>query len=766
MAIAVLAFGGLAWDAADACSVDVTGRPYYDVEHDGHTRSNPDGTVYPGDALRYAFEYRFSGGNCISQRVHGVMDGGAVHDTGSDRHSAGNSGTVDGMAEILIPEAVDCLSDAFGGWAIDRGETGSCGSLQMTVSARERTCHTDDLGVTHCITVSRRDTARITPRIMAPITAVNLTERVILDTDLYNATNMDGTSYPWDPIAIEHEIDFMWSSEREGTVRFEYGRNFAPLVEEGGFACDESCEVELRHTEPPAGTGFHTHTRSAENGGGMYVYTAPDKTDAGRASMRYDVTVLNLDRPIATADAAIRKLVVLYEPVYGHYTYTVLNDGKKTPYDDGQAVVLRYGGSMGTGPDDTPGPHADRRSKINAFYPQTVGRSQYAALDDIVIDPGLLTWASAEWRPAGPAGAFLSTGQHAVFRHDGYGIIRFSQELAPYFIEGDAQYGGYENVTTTNLLASDFWAGNNSLILVNYTYQYPHTNLAAWFNMTAYGLTDFGKTRVDWAAPIGVIINPETHTHGRHSDFGEYDDGLIRVWMDDYLWAKAMHDTGDASFADAVANDTYAMAGSGSGAGHISVWMNKTSLLFVDGVADIYADGNGTVLDVPRYYTLDMQDRFTAWMLAGGQFSNITIPWEYDFDYNEVVNTNSGINIAHARLGGDDVWFKTGREFGIVDYVLVDGLPVEFTGDDCSSQCTFSAVPGEAHIEIYNIWGGSASFTLRAADAPPEHVSAEDVLLSDDRRFLILEVAAVAAVSYLIILALKRLRKNIDMRDS
>ena len=762
--IIVLAFGGLALDAADACSVDVFGRKYYDIEHDGHPRNNPDNTLYPGDAFTYSFEYRFYG-NCYAERVHGVRDSGAVRDeTENGPARVGNSGSIDGVAEIMVPEALDCLSNGLGGWSLEKGESQSCGGLQMSISAKERVVRTNELGETYIVIINHRDTASITPAIMAPVTAINLTERVIRDIDLYNATNIDWTSYPWDPVAIEHEIDFMWSAERNGTIAFEYERRFAPLVEEGGFTCDGACEVTLRYVDPPTGTGFHAHNRTAENGGGMYVYTAPSKTDAGRSSMRYDVTVLNIDRQLETADASISKLIVLYEPVYDHYAYTVLKDGGKTPYDDGQAVVLRYGGSMGTGPDDTSGLHEDRRSKINAFYPRTVGYSEYPEIDEVVLEPGRLRWGSAGWQPGGPDGAFSSNGPHAVFAKAGYGVVRFTQEIGQDFLEGANRYRGYENVTTNNLLASDFWAGNDSLLLVNYTYQYPHAYMAAWFHITAYGASDYNIPYIDWSAPVGVIIYPDAYTHDRHSDFEEYDDGLIRVWIDDYLWAKTMHDTGDESFADAVANDTYVMAGSGSGTGKIAVWMNKTTLEFVEGVADLYSDGAQSILDIPRYYTFDMPAQFSAWVIVDERFRNVTIPWEYYFDYHEVANTNGGLDVPHARQGGDEVWFRTGTEFGIVDYVLVDGLPAVFYGNDCSDGCTFSSVPGTVDIDIVNIWGGNASFTLRAADAPPEHVGAEDVLLSDDRWFLILTVITTAAAIYFIIRVLKRLQNDTERR--
>ena len=184
---------------------------------------------------------------------------------------------------------------------------------------------------------------------------LNLTERVLRDTDGYNATNRDHTSYAWDPIAVRHDVDFAWKEERSGTITFGYDRTFGGLVEDAGHECGEPCMVTLEPPANPVSIGFMPYGLEAGNGDGMYVYTAPSLDEAGLHGIHYDLTVYNLNRTIATNSSDTSRLVVEYEPSYTYYPYTVLADSQRWAYDDRHGIALNYLGSGGTGPDDTPG---------------------------------------------------------------------------------------------------------------------------------------------------------------------------------------------------------------------------------------------------------------------------------------------------------------------------------------------------------------------------------------------------------------------------
>ena len=322
-----------------SCSLNVNGDIDYEATTpDNLPRSNPNDTVYPGDAFLYSFDYRFSSG-CIGARVGSVTSHDAVESEDEDRSGrVGRSGSVEGTGVILIGESLECIEE----W--ENSRTGRCGWLEIKISAKERRCSTNEEGVTRCWYVTKRDSARVYPAILAPDVILNLTERVLRDTDDYNATNRDHTSYVWDPIAVRHDVTFAWKDERSGTITFVYDRTFGGLVEDAGHECGEPCMVTLEPPANPVSIGFLPYGLEAGNGDGMYVYTAPSLDEAGLHGIHYDLTIYNLNRTIATNSSDTSRLVVEYEPSYTYYPYTVLADSKQWAYDDRHGIALNYWG--------------------------------------------------------------------------------------------------------------------------------------------------------------------------------------------------------------------------------------------------------------------------------------------------------------------------------------------------------------------------------------------------------------------------------------
>ena len=729
------------------CSLNVNGDIDYNATTpDGLPRSNPNDTVYPGDAFLYSFDYRFSSG-CIGARVGSVTSHDAVESEDEDRSGrVGRSGSVEGTGVILIGESLECIEE----W--DSSRTGRCGWLEIKISAKERRCSTNDEGVTRCWYVTKRDSARVYPAILAPDVMLNLTERVLRDTDGYNATNRDHTSYVWDPIAVRHDVDFAWNDERSGTITFVYNRTFDGLVEDAGHECGEPCMVTLEPPANPVSIGFLPYELEAGNGDGMYVYTAPSLDEAGLHGIHYDLNVYNLNRTIATNSSDTSRLVVEYEPSYTYYPYTVLADSQQWAYDDRHGIALNYLGSGGTGPDDTPGLHSERRSKINAFDAVTVIVPDIGNLPTNVTDPSLLEWGSARGPLSKPGGPFLSLGDHAMFYYGGYGTIRFSQTLTDMLDKYTREL--YNNVTTTNTLISDSWAGSASNLLLTYNYTYPPAVFAIWFNVTA-----------ESGAPLSVrMLEPDVIIDGDGLVDGEelgYRESA-NIMIDDYLEAKTMHDTGDATFANIVLNDTYSMENTMTGSGTIAMWNNKTIVEVSDVTAEIqgYDPSWIGILDMPRHVTLALPSIATFEVEAGGIIRNFTVSIDTEFGHHEFIilgNATSETGHSHNRTS-EVVSFRLEEGFGAVREVLVNGIPTIHYGSICQELCTVNVGVEAANVTVLNHYGGVATFMVEPVEAhvpdrPEEFIEQNEITL-------IVLLATISLMTYIIVKVIRRI--NVD----
>ena len=726
-------------DAA-GCSVDVDGHiDYTATTPDGLPRSNPDDTVYPGDAFRYSFEYGFSG-RCIAPRVHGVTSQGIVYDTtGNGPRNVVGTGSIDGVGEILITESLECIKDQNGG----RHE--ACGHLGMTVSASERRCLTDEQGTTTCRLVTITDSDAVHPTILAPDVRVSLGDIALLDHDGYNTVNRDGSRYPWDPIPIRYGAEFEWRNERAGTIAFAYDKVFSPLELEAELECDHTCSKNLTQPASPVGTGFASQVFDGSNGDGVSVYTAPSHGEAGLHTIYYTVTVHNMGRPIASAENSTKRLVVLYEPAYKYYPYMVLADGRLWSYDNRQGVAIHYMGSAGTGPDDKPGLHQDRRSKINGFESSTIITSDFASVDDITTKSDFMRWSDVSESLRGEDGPFHSTGDHAVFYGSGYGSVRFAQNITDIIDEDSAFL--YKDVITTNTLKSDMWAGNESTDLFTYVYAYPHAIFSRWFNMTA-----------DSDVPLSIAFGPPEDAASLDDlDTGEF----VEIYLDDYIVEKIVHDTADDMFASIVLNDTYTTENLVERVQSLSVWVNKTTLSISDTIAAMYGYERSKtgILQVPMHHILSLPSDLTLRVMVGGIGRNVTIPFDLEYIYHErVFTTPQKVEYRRDGLDGTSsvVLFRTDEGFGPLETVTVNGTLAQHHGTICIEWCSVFVGSKAASVAVFNVYDGIIEFTVPAADsksseAPDEWVSAEIL-----HTFLM--IAAASGIMYLTIRAVQRVK--------
>lgn len=754
------------------CVMYVHGTILYDHTDDqGNPRHNPDHTLYPNDMASFRFAYSF-GEDCINPYVGMIRDepGDAIQVAGSrglqDGHVApGSSGSVSGDL-LVIPGAANACHGAPpeggggpDGYSSDFGVPRDCGDVSLSITAYTWVC-VPDVG---CYKVRIRDTARVTPPVVAPIVTVNTTRHMLLDPDGYPGVNLDLTYYPWDPIAVEHGAVFGHRDDRSGTITFRYDRSHPGLAEEGGFSCDAPCSWDLKPPGDPAGTGFLPYPGSYGNGGGIHAYTAPSGDGLGSRTISYMVTVENMGVPINSNRNHTGAMVVRYDPVFGYHPYTVLADGHRRAYDDRQGLAIRYEGSVGSGPDDDGLLHPDRRAKITDFHPVTVARSASALVEPMVLDPALLSWNST-WAPphtggyhqarqefagkvagsgALPDHPFHSTSgggcpasgtsghrpggcHHLMFIHAAHGAVRFSQEISEVILVDNA-HRWYDNVTTANGMASDGWAGHPGNIVFNYTYTYPHTELANSFRMTIHG--GGGMEEAAAGAPLRVAAVPYVITHDQHSDYTVPPGPSTRmgVMLDQYILAKVLRETGDQTIAGMAASETYGMVQEAEGAGGMAVSINKTALEFWTGALRV--SGYGDLLEMPVHEALEHEATTTFILEAGEASRNLTIPYGYDTGYHERIYLGDGMMPDVRRTGPGTAEFSVPYQFGTVSGVTVSpDTDMALEGECHEDPCGIPVGREGGTVTIRNAWGGTAAGTIppydgaAAAENPSDHL--------------------------------------------
>lgn len=746
---------------ADACSVSLDGRQKVAL-HGGEPRSNPDGSLYPGDAFRYEFEYHFSA-DCISPKFHGVRASGALIDEdGNGLARVGRSGTISGTALVDPDEGVACASGSPTSGRPD------CGKLEAEISAKERVCRTILVGndtSTVCWHRYHGDSAAISPRVVPTQIELTLERRALKDADGYDTVNLDGTYYVWDPIGVRHIADFKWKGERAGTISFDYAISSGSLAVEAGHECAEpNCQVAVSQPERPAGNGWIAVNEELGNGDGMYVYTASTPGDTGLHALHYEVTVKNLGSAIGGDVAQMEVEVAPYRPVFDSYAYTVLEEGSDRAYDSGHAVALRYFGSCDGGI-----LHEERRGKISSYSADTVSRSQAAVNPPLTIPPDLLDWLSIEeigrakeslagysarcedGSSRGDAGfdsaargSLVSLGEHATFVKSGYAKITFGQEIADLLLGPENANRWYHNTTTVNTLASESVGGQAALNLTSYVYQYPHDELGFWVNATAYK-----NGEVDETVPLALTVGPSLR--GGAEATGEY------------LAGKALYDTADEGFAHVVREDVPPTSHAASGDGRVSVWTIKPTVAFsgetaslVTGLAEVLPEGAGRY-DVALYDVWKLPTGIEMTLQAADRSLSLAMPVFHGGGHHEAVDINEYAEIPSYRTGADgqgrEAWFTTPHGFGPV-WAEVNGGGREFVGS-CADGCTVTVGHGPASVTLQNQWNGTATFSVPRASVQEDPGSIEEYLVGDVLEYVIF-VAAIGGTFYLVVRSVKR----------
>ena len=783
---------------------------------DGNPRNNPDGTLYPGDAFYYAFYYGFSG--CIGQYVAAPVS--AYRDI-----LAQPSGHSSGTGYVSTGATSSCFGATGGTDELGRfGRTSTCGGISKTVYGFELHCSGSGKD-RKCRIFVRSATAVVVPRVKAPVVEVDLHEHTLTDSLGYPAANRDMTNYVWDPIAVEHEAAFAHRDEREGTITFEYDRSFGPLKELGGFERDArgTGALEYGPVDPDTkGLEFRPYRQAVHNGGGMYAYAAQDDLAIGEHTVSYTVRVLNEGRQINTHSNSTAQLVVSYEPRYDHHPYPVLADMRQYAYDDRHAVAMLYHGSHGGGAGDVPETHPDRRSMLAGFNQTTRVGSSALPGEARALDPALMEWDGTAHINGTDEDPFRSLGEHAMFLTRGYGVLRLAQEASGLVVDRPGANRWTDLVWTENSVTAGEFAGSMNHSNFNYTYAYPPEPMAGAYTMKAYGRGGeegggescpprgrcppryaVGPSTVDADAGLSVTATPvvsfggmppwNSTVPGDHGGAGDSDP--VTFWLDDYMRAKTMRETGDARFVQAVLADTHGRhtAAAAAYGGALEAWLPKTALEYRPGhlSAVVAADqefteiGGGTVeeielpdddtdydhpfLRLPRHLALVAVPYTEFYMTAatpdgdgrGTPVSrNRTIAAYPDYlaVYEEVVNIDEGNRLDVRRFVVGDrgtsptVFLSVDMStFGPIARAEIDGLEGHTAAGGCGDTCSL-VYSGEGVMRAYNAWGGSAEGWVNASDVEWYKDPTEVIEGSMD---VFIFAAAISIVGYIIYRAVR-----------
>jgi len=699
-------------------------------------RNNPDKTYYPGDTFYYVIMFT-AGPSCVSFHSGPVTSSNGI----SLNHGSGRSPediSVGDDDPYVDSDSIDSLKELVSQMCDRAGQYTSCiygkatiqshpdcdgcitndHSIRQSAYALKRIC-TDD----GCRTIKIARTATITPDILGPDLQPVLTLETIRDSDTYDARNLDGTYYVWDPITALHVPELQWKNNRSNTIHFEVSRD-TELSKANYIRClFDFCDMSLEHP------GTTASQWELGNGDDVSIYNATSAQQIGLHDIIYAVDAYNNDVLLDSAQVSIHPLVVSYIPLYAEYPYSVLADDQRTSYENRAGIALHYFGSLGNGIDDIPGLHEDRRSKINDFY--YLGLA-YDPWDPVMLND-TLGWSEAphvgildEEHQSVDSGHNVIQSSHnmtipckekapetAMLVRAGYCRIYFDYPILDGII--GAQGPQLENVTLYSTLISENFAGFDTKYLSHSEYVFSESLFHTEFTVES---VEPNGTRND--IPISIFV--------------AVPEGVQS--LPDYLYEKVYHDTSDLGLGEIISGDSHSISENGTGAGEVSVklrrvssefetyrpegWRNLDGLDIVDLAPAYLENSHNARLAVPLHVGLGA----LAPVSVSVEANNITRQFEYDYvefktEYGIQINAVDTNALDFSRHEGS-LHIRPTPNFGDISVLHVDGNPVDI---DCDAGCiinTPSVYP--MVIEAQNIWGGRAHANV------PEFVTSRDPL--------------------------------------
>ena len=739
-------------------------------------RNNPDKTYYPGDAFHFIIQYAGSP-TCRNFTVHPLQSSGGLtvtdHKGTNYQHGSSivgysdypsknyesshpfestqsintfektvqqlcnknkriNSGCVSGHAEIAVTQdelnQIHCTTN-------EKTKREVCAEIEnkitLKVSGEKKICRTIN-GKTKCFWVTVSRTASFAPSILNPNISINVTKENLTDSDGYTIRNLDGTYYLWDAINVIHWPIYKWQNERGETLETATTKRY-DITNEKEFECQKksagTCDYILEHNHITPWQNVFDH------GAGLTIYNGTSENDLGTHSFQYRIDLFNIGRYLNTTSGSTDALVVKYEPVYQNYPYNMLDYIHWWAYGNRPAVAIHYFGSNGGGPDDSPGIHELRRSKLNGF-----DYSGYAfdPVNKVFLNE-TMSWNSAEsimlqrlsfedrcnQEVNFDSSSFQAEKENtasnrqdsAMFVKSGYGKIIFSYPILRTMLKER-----FHDVTIDNSLQSIHFGGNKISNVTDYNYIYPRVKFHTSVKVIA---TDSEGQRNQ--IPISIVMSPQFEKGAQYTQ--------------DYVCKKIFHDTKDVGFSDIVLDDMYGKdVNKKDGTGHVNLKASLTSTWFPNYTETFFANSNYTFennsalqslyeneLDIPLNFGFGALSPYDITITAGNK-SHTFDAQTFQFYSNHlfVVNLDQDniLNVTRDENNKNLVTISYDENFGPIEQVLVDGKEYERR---CKTGCSMIIPNNEAVIlEAYNIWSGRAAASLDYMESKEENIKFDE----------------------------------------
>ena len=703
--IVLLIVPGSVFGMSYPCEFSITSHTVH-VIYNEQQRNNPDGTYYPGDAFNYIADYPGLG-SCFRPTIYEPTSSEYLilgQHTYEDEHSIKVFDDLSkscrlgyctaGHTEIAVPAEVKLQNMKFsaGGWKV--------------------TCKTID-GEEHCTYDWISKTSFLSINITDPKLELYLEKKFINDSNGYNATNIDGTHYVWDPIIIQSVPSYNWKNERSKTLFVEYEKNTKLNATIDSMCINPQCFLSFNLQ------GFLPVVYNSTYGHDITMYNATDKHLLGNHDILHRAKLHSVSgKEITSKDAQIAALVVTYEPIFEIYPYLVLSDGKPASWDNRHGLAIFYNGSMGSGPNDKSMVHENRRSKINNFS------SVVTVLD---INKIMLVDVETIWSEAygtNPEDIGYCTKNHydsnvleskdsetAMFVRSGYGGIIFDLPISEIM-----KNPAYSRAHVTGSIMSDGFAGNDSMKIISYEYTYP--DILFGNNLSLMVIDSDGQILGD--VQVSIDVTPNLRMKGVS-------------YTHDYVCDKSEFDTNRREIGDLLLSHMYPKKAQNSAFGNVTLYLPRISTWNVSNLDNFLSAPINDGYAAPSPYIM----RFSAGNKTITDIRSYSHIGDHTYIANQ--NTDNTLRIIDTKAGltiiGPD-------GFGHIRHVKLDDA--EPFHVNCLNSCTIPTPKDSVLIKAYNVWGGRASALYE-----PTVIQKSDSYVPD--LYSLAVITAGAIITYLLI---------------
>ncbi len=581
---------------------------------------------------------------------------------------------------------------------------------------------------TKCHTYKRQDTADIAYPTVNGTGPILFAFPQVYDRDGFPSKNLDATYYIDDAIGIHGWPDAVWKDERHATISFDTDITDTTVIEMDDHLCTgmHTCHSSVNHDR------ITEYLQDTGNGDLLSVHY--EDSEHGIQNLLHYATLYNLGRPAGEWTGAAKPLVVWYDPVIdSEMTWSITNDGGTTSFENRYGTALKYAGSEGGGPGDTPGIHALRPMKVTDIYAvqaiQTPLGTDYAkwqsdvtmtdaaGLDDTSIHPTVRGYIPEDhplktvtgWADAAPV-YWNGTVQDAMIEKEGYIRIAVDGD-----IPAEAAPMLYLNMTTHDTLASRDYGGEQVTWLHAYGYGYPLGRFSIPLNATAWHVT----------APLPPEIDGETDIlEIRIRD--ESPDLYGRVSLVEHM----LYNKTDHKYSYLRLGDTYQMNVPAYPGGPTSViLLNRTGIAYPTSALPPLAErlgaaSHGDAITEDESTLMTHISWHSIYVTAGREGAEATGVMLYGgFEAEPVIRIPVNMhpeNVLLTEMYDDTAMVQGEREFGGIESAWVDGTRMRDSacaGDGCLLVLDRPG-PALGVVTVQNEWGGIAVMRNVTAIAP------------------------------------------------